>query len=197
VIRKDGDPACGPTGDPPAAGWIDAVLAFWFGECDEQDWFGKDGAFDEAVRERFMATYRQLQSQPDLVARSPREALAAVVVLDQFPRNMFRSDPRAYATDLQALGIAKAAIASGFDSSLEIAERLFLYLPLEHSEDLGDQAMACRLTAATGDVRWTRYAQAHMAIIERFGRFPHRNAVLGRRSTPEELAFLQTPGSAF
>ncbi|MFL6593273.1 MAG: DUF924 family protein [Luteimonas sp.] len=197
MIHKDEVPACEPTRDQPGAGWIDAVLDFWFGDCDEPDWFGKDAAFDAVIRGRFMPLYRQLQSQCDLVPQSPREALAAVVVLDQFPRNMFRNEPRAYATDIQALRIARAAIASGFDQDLPNRERLFLYLPLEHSEDLHDQEVACRLTAATGDVRWTRYAQAHQAIIERFGRFPHRNAVLGRTSTPEELAFLETPGSAF
>jgi len=193
----DGEPADRAACDESGAAWVDAVLGFWFVECDEQDWFGKDAAFDEAIRVRFMPLYRRLQSQADDIAQSPRQALAAVVVLDQFPRNMFRNDPRAYATDALALGIAKAAIASGLDKVLSKRERLFLYLPLEHSENVDDQIVACDLTAATGDVRWTRYALAHKAIIERFGRFPHRNAVLGRPSTPEELAFLETPGSAF
>jgi len=196
-VIGNGDSAGEASRNESGAAWVDAVLRFWFVECDEQDWFGKDAAFDEAIRVRFMPLHRQLQSQPDLVAHSPRQALAAVVVLDQFPRNMFRNDPRAYATDIQALRIARAAIASGFDKTLANSQRLFLYLPFEHSENLNDQATGCELTAATGDPRWTRYARAHKAIIERFGRFPHRNAVLGRPSTPEELAFLETPGSGF
>jgi len=191
------DPAPGVARNESEAAWIDAVLRFWFIECDEQDWFGKDAAFDAAIRERFMPLYRRLQTQSTVIARSPREALASVVVLDQFPRNMFRNDPRAFATDVQALRIARAAIASGFDKALPNPHRLFLYLPLEHSEDVQDQAMGCELVAASGDARWARYAQAHKAIVDRFGRFPHRNAVLGRPSTPEELAFLETPGSAF
>lgn len=193
----NGDPAPGAASNASGAAWIDRVLRFWFDECVEQDWFGKDAAFDAGIRERFMPLYRRLQTQSIVIVRSPREALASVVVLDQFPRNMFRGDPRAYATDAQALRIAKAAIASDFDKALPNPERLFLYLPLEHSENVRDQALACALVAAGGDARWARYAQAHKAIIERFGRFPHRNAVLGRPSTPEELAFLETPGSGF
>ena len=120
-----------------------------------------------------------------------------MLVLDQFPRNMFRDTPQAFATDALARAVAQGAIAQGLDDGLEPEQRVFLYLPLEHSEDKDDQALAVALISGLGDAEFTRYAQAHKAVIDRFGRFPHRNAVLGRPSTPEEQAFLAEPGSAF
>ena len=125
------------------------------------------------------------------------KALAAVIVCDQFPRNMFRGTPRAFATDSKALTIANAAIAKGYDAALTQSQRQFLYLPFEHAEDAASQARAVELFAPLGDAELTKYAEAHKAIIDRFGRFPHRNAVLGRVSTPEEVAFLKEPGSSF
>jgi uncharacterized protein (DUF924 family) len=127
----------------------------------------------------------------------PRVALATVIVLDQFPRNMFRGQPRVYATDAQALAVAKAAIAGGLDRALPKDGRLFLYMPLQHSEDAADQRLSVELVSALGDESLTRFALAHQRIIERFGRFPHRNAILGRSSTPEELASLDEPMGRF
>ena len=196
-MTRDGNLVPEPARPDTRSEWVDVVLGFWFDDSAERDWFGKDPPFDASIRDRFLPLYLRLQSQVDAVVDSPRAALAAVIVLDQFPRNMFRNDPRAYATDPLALRIARTAIAAGFDDALPKRERLFLYLPLEHSENLDDQALACDLTAATGDDRWTRYALAHKSIIERFGRFPHRNAVLGRASTAEELALLQEPIGRF
>ena len=117
---------------------------------------------------------------------TPRVALAAVIVLDQFPRNMFRDSARAFAGDPMARHIAREAVDRGFDAGLKDEQRLFLYLPFEHSEDREDQALSCELIGSIGNDYWTKYAQAHKEIIDRFGRFPHRNAVLGRTSTRAE-----------
>jgi uncharacterized protein (DUF924 family) len=123
--------------------------------------------------------------------------LATVIVLDQFSRNLHRDDARAFAADPQARTLARRALELGVDRGLAPAERLFLYLPFEHSEDLADQQLAVQLVTGLGDAGWTRYAEAHRDIIARFGRFPHRNAVLGRATTPEEEAFLREPMSRF
>jgi uncharacterized protein (DUF924 family) len=129
---------------------------------------------------------------------SPEQALATVIVLDQFPRNMFRGSPRAFAADPLALGVAREAVARGIDTRVgPIERRVFFYLPFEHSEDLADQNRSVELMRTLGDPEFDKYADAHRVIIERFGRFPHRNAVLGRISTPEEIAFLNGPNSSF
>jgi uncharacterized protein (DUF924 family) len=125
------------------------------------------------------------------------ELQAAVIVLDQFSRNLFRNSARAFAADPLARKLAARAIEQGVDAALPPEQRIFLYLPFEHSEDRADQARAVALTNALGNENWTRYALAHQALIERFGRFPHRNAVLGRESTPEELEVLKQPFGAF
>lgn len=184
----------------PAAGepaWVDAVLHFWFDELSDTHWFRKDPGLDATIRERFLDLHERVLVRDGADAITPRAALATVIVLDQFPRNMFRDDPRAYAADALARRIAKAAIASAFDDELSLPQRLFLYLPLEHSEAIDDQRLAVRLIEALGDAEWTRYALAHQAAIERFGRFPHRNAILGRVSTPAEIAFLEEPMGSF
>ena len=124
-------------------------------------------------------------------------ALAAVIVLDQMSRNMFRDTPRAFATDPLALRVAEAAIARGFDAGLTKDQRMFLYLPFQHSEDRQSQARGRALMASLGDAEQSKWAEAHRAIVDRFGRFPHRNAILGRASTPEETEFLKQPGSSF
>jgi uncharacterized protein (DUF924 family) len=129
--------------------------------------------------------------------RDARTALAAIVVFDQMPRNMFRGTARAFATDPQALDIADAAVASGFDRGLTKDERLFCYLPFEHAEDSALQARCIALMSGLGDPDLIKWAEMHKAIIDRFGRFPHRNAALARPSTPEEIEFLKEPGSSF
>ena len=179
------------------------VLAFWFrGPGSDPRWFGKDPSFDAAIREHFLALHEEAASRELASWReTPRECLALILLLDQFPRNMFRGMARAFATDPLALEAAKHAVARGYDAGMRPVERLFFYLPFEHAESLREQARACELIAPlaafeeTGDVY--RYALAHRDVIARFGRFPHRNAILGRASTPAEIAFLQEPGSSF
>jgi len=183
------------------------VLHFWFGPPGERGkpqkrWFFKDQAFDREIRERFLPTYEQAAAgKLAHLKGKASDCLALIVMLDQFPRNMFRGTPRAFATDPLALETARHAVAQGFDRAMLPVERMFFYLPFEHSEALADQLEACELNAAldaypeTKDVY--RYALAHRDIIQRFGRFPHRNAILGRASTPEELEFLKGPGSSF
>jgi uncharacterized protein (DUF924 family) len=127
----------------------------------------------------------------------PHQVLAAVIVLDQFSRNIFRGTPRAFATDPIARRLARQAIGRGLDIEMTNAERLFVYLPFEHSEDRQDQALSVHLFGQLGNENWTRYALAHQSIIDRFGRFPHRNAILGRTSTPDELAILDDPMGTF
>ena len=182
------------TTEPP---WVGDVLRFWFDELSPTQWFTKDADLDGQIRERFLGLYERLLAGTEAHPASARGALAAVIVLDQFPRNIFRGDPRAFATDPIARRIAKTAIASNFDAALSTAQRLFLYLPLEHSEDLDDQMLAVRLIESLGDAEWTKYAIAHKDIIERFGRFPHRNAILGRPSTPAEVELLNDPMGSF
>jgi uncharacterized protein (DUF924 family) len=191
-----------------ATGWTD-VLDFWFGAphasgfCrPRREWFVKSDAFDAAVRARLVATHEAaLRGELDAWAERPLGALALVVTLDQVPRNAFRATPRAFAADATALAVARHAVARGFDAALLPAQRLFLYLPFEHAEHLDAQREALRLfeglaVDAEGFNTLT-YAMRHYAVIERFGRFPHRNAILGRPSTPEESAFLAQPGSSF
>lgn len=180
-----------------ADAWCDEVLHFWFDELSVGQWWRKDDALDARIRKRFLAVYEELASRPAAFAAEPRGALATVIVLDQFPRNMFRGDPRAYATDALARAVAKMAIAAGQDRALPSDQRLFLYMPLQHSEDAGDQRLGVELVSALGDEEWTHYALAHQRIIERFGRFPHRNAILGRASSAEETASLSEPMGGF
>ena len=183
---------------PPEPAWVDDVLSFWFGELDRDAWFRKSEATDALIRERLGRTHEQVAALPvDAAMSSARRALATVVVLDQFSRNLFRGTPRAFTSDAKAREVARSAIARGFDQGFDIHGRSFLYMPFEHSEDLADQELAVSLLRALGDAEYTRYAIAHRDIIARFGRFPHRNAVLGRASTPEEAEFLRHPGSSF
>jgi uncharacterized protein (DUF924 family) len=157
-----------------------------------------DPAFDAAIRERFLPLHEALVSRRDNeLVPDARTALAAVIVLDQMSRNMFRGTARAFAADPQALRLAQAAVARGFDTGLPKDRRQFLYLPFEHCEDQKTQARCVELTASLGDPELAKWAEAHKAVIDRFGRFPHRNAVLERPSTPEEAEFLKQPGSSF
>ncbi len=180
------------------------VLGFWFdGECERDEWFTKDAAFDASIRERFGATIdAALAGELDGWNATPEGALARIVVLDQFTRNVFRDSPRAYAGDAQALTAARALVAGGDQLRLAPVQRQFVYLPLEHSENMADQREAVRLFEQLGRdapalAGLTEWAVKHLVIVERFGRFPHRNACFGRASTAEEIEFLKQPGSGF
>jgi uncharacterized protein (DUF924 family) len=177
-------------------GWITDVLHFWFKELKPEKWFAKDEAVDATIRKRFGALHASLTEKvPASITATPLGALAVVIVLDQFSRNLFRNSVRAFACDATALAIAQEAVGAGFDAQLERNQRTFLYLPFEHSEDREVQRRSIELFAALGDADALDYARRHYDIIERFGRFPHRNRILGRESTPEELEFLKThPG---
>jgi uncharacterized protein (DUF924 family) len=180
------------------AGTIEAILRFWFETLTPEDWYRKDPAIDAEIAARFGATYAALNEYvPPASIAEPRGMLAAILVLDQFPRNMFRDDRRAFATDEAALALAKRAIAEGLDSRLPPEQRAFIYLPFQHSEAAADQDHSIALFTALGNPLNLDFARRHEAIVARFGRFPHRNKLLGRTSTAEELAFLQEPGSSF
>ena len=181
----------------PDPAWVGSVLSFWLNELGESDWFAKSDSLDEQIRVRFLTLHEQVVNSEGSGLTTSRPLLAAVIVLDQFSRNLFRGMPRAFAADALARRLARQAIDQGFDAAMTSDERLFLYMPFEHSEDRADQVLAVDLMRALGRDDWTRFAEAHKAIIDRFGRFPHRNAALGRPSTPEELAFLEEPDSSF
>ncbi|MGD9951689.1 MAG: DUF924 family protein [Burkholderiales bacterium] len=174
----------------------DEVLRFWFDE-HAADWFVKNRAFDTAIRERFLALHEEAAAgRLAHWADAPRSALALVIALDQFPRNLFRGEARAFACDPLAREVARRMLERGWDKSMKQSEQLFVYLPFEHSESLEDQDLCVELMKDF-DERQRWYAERHREIIRRFGRFPHRNAALGRQSTPAELEFLKEPGSAF
>lgn len=174
----------------------DDVLAFWT-EAGPDKWYKKDDAFDRAIRDNFLATY-QAAAEGGLSAweREADSALALVILLDQFPRNMFRGSARAFAADPLARDVADSAIAHGFDRAVDKDLRAFFYLPFMHSEEIEDQDYCVELCRALGDADNLKYAEIHAEIIRRFGRFPHRNPVLGRETTPEEQAFLEGGGFA-
>jgi uncharacterized protein (DUF924 family) len=185
------------------------VLDFWFGApgsseyCRPREaWFRKSDAFDAAIRARFLELHLHAAAgRLHAWQAAPDSLLALILALDQFPRNLFRGSSRAFATDAQALAAAQSAVARGFDRQLCPVQRWFVYLPFEHAESLEMQRTCIDLFASLGgdpdSAGAIDYARRHFEIIERFGRFPHRNAVLGRASTPEEAAFLQQPGSGF
>jgi len=196
--------------DPQAA----AVLAFWFGEPGSSEcemyrelWFRKSEAVDREIAERFSPLIeRALRGELADWSQHPEAALAQIVLLDQFTRNVFRDTPRAFAGDARALAAATAMVGQRFDEALPALHRSFVYMPFEHAEGLGAQDEAVRLFSrliastptASPELRsMLEYAEKHRAVIQRFGRFPHRNAILGRHSTPDEIAFLQQPGSRF
>jgi uncharacterized protein (DUF924 family) len=172
------------------------MLAFWRAAGPAR-WFKKDPAFDAEITRRFLATYEAAAAGGLAAWEADAEsALALVIVLDQFPRNMFRGSPRAYAADALARAVADRAIAHGFDRQVAMPERNFFYLPFSHSEDLADQERCVALCRAAGDAEALKWAEIHADIIRRFGRFPHRNAVLGRTTTPAEQEFLDSGGFA-
>jgi uncharacterized protein (DUF924 family) len=168
--------------------WVREVLDFWFGLGPEQWWSGAE-AVDTICRDRFLdlhALKRQLP--PECFLDDARTALAAVTLFDQLPRNMFRGHADQFMTDPLALAVAKGAVAKGLDEQLSKPERGFLYMPFQHSEDRGDQRQSLLLFTALGDLEQLSYARLHHDIIERFARFPHRNAILGRAPRPAEVA---------
>jgi uncharacterized protein (DUF924 family) len=185
------------------------ILNFWFGHRDEssygkprQFWFASDREFDIAVRSHFQTDYELAASgKLDEWKNSPQSCLALIILLDQIPRNMFRGEPKAFATDSQALSAAKHAVNRGFDGELLPVQRWFIYLPFEHSENLADQHQSVELWHGLSEypdcADAINYAIQHLKIIERFGRFPHRNKILGRETTPEEAEFLKQPNSSF
>jgi uncharacterized protein (DUF924 family) len=177
--------------------WVGEVIRFWFGELTEDHWFTSNDDLDAKIRERFLALHEQLVANDGAGVAAPRPLLAAVIVLDQFSRHLFRGTPRAFAADFIARRLARTAIEQGFDIAMKKQERLFLYLPFEHSEDREDQALSLQLFERLGDEEWTRYAMAHKVIIDQFGRFPHRNAALNRPSTADEIALLKEPMGSF
>jgi uncharacterized protein (DUF924 family) len=172
------------------------VLDFWFGAGPEK-WFSRDDAFDAAIREQFLPAYEAAAAGrlADWEA-TPEGALALIIVLDQFPRNIFRGSRQAFAADAPALAVANRAVARGFDQKLDVPKRNFFYLPFMHSENLADQERCVELSRQYADENTLNYAELHADIIRRFGRFPHRNALLGRNTTPAEQAFLDGGGFA-
>ncbi len=172
------------------------VLRFWFEE-HPKDWFVKNPDFDAEIRARF-STLHGAAAAGQLAhwADEARSCLALVVVLDQFPRNIYRGHARAFASDELARSVARVILERGWDKQMTQSEQLFAYLPFEHSESLEDQNLSCELMKDF-DAEQLRYAIRHREIIERFGRFPHRNDILGRKSTPAEIEFLKQPGSGF
>jgi uncharacterized protein (DUF924 family) len=167
--------------------WQDEVLAFWFALTNEQ-WWNPDPALDAGIRDRFLALWEEeRENLPEAFLGSPRDAVAAVVLFDQFPRNMFRGHADQFSTDPLALAVAKGAIALGLDDAMSPAERAFLYMPFQHSEDISEQERSLALFTALGDEHQLEYAKKHHNIIDRFGRFPHRNAILGRAPRPAEV----------
>jgi uncharacterized protein (DUF924 family) len=172
----------------------DDVLAFWRA-AGEQKWFDKDDAFDTEITQRFLPTY-EAAARGELSdwGATPEGTLALLIVLDQFPRNMFRHNARAFAADATARAVADRALERGFDQQVPQNQRLFFYLPFEHSETMADQERCCALFRALGNADQLHWAELHADIIRRFGRFPHRNAVLGRTTTPDEKAYLENGG---
>lgn len=171
--------------------WVEDVLSFWFGELSEDDWFTRKDATDAAIKARFEPLYREIRAGiPAAAYEEPRAALAATIVLDQFPRNMFRGAAEAFATDDLAADISRRALAGKLDEKLTEAEKQFLYMPFMHSEILADQERSVTLFREQDAGKNVKYAVEHRDIVAKFGRFPHRNKVLGRESTPAERIFL-------
>lgn len=199
---------------------VDSVLEFWFGpsggdgdaaaiaEAQTAMWWSKDARIDRDISARFAAAVdAAVDGRLDAWAATPRGQLARIICADQFPRNIHRDSPAAFACDAFALRWAKACVDNGDDMRLAPIQRVFAYLPFEHSEKLADQAQSLALYQALADAApaaehqlfavYLDFARRHHAVIEKFGRFPHRNAILGRPSSAEELAFLEQPGAAF
>jgi uncharacterized protein (DUF924 family) len=168
--------------------WVSDVLKFWFG-LDAKQWWKSDAALDHRIKQRFLKVWAEKRQLPvEAFLDDPLTALAAVILFDQLPRNIFRGHADQFATDHLALAIAKGAVDKGFDDQLEPQERGFLYMPFQHSENLDDQNRSLLLFTRLGDDYQLGYAKKHHDVIERFGRFPHRNAMLGRAPRADEIA---------
>jgi uncharacterized protein (DUF924 family) len=174
----------------------DDILNFWF-EAGPDKWFDKDADFDREITDRFASSHEAAERGAlDQWQENAKGAMALVILLDQFPRNMYRDTPRAFATDAKALAVAKRAIARGFDQGFELQQRRFLYMPFMHAEDAAMQQRCIDLCEAAGDENGLKHARIHAEIVNRFGRFPHRNRILGRETSPEEQRFLDEGGFA-
>lgn len=178
--------------DAVTADWAAALLDFWFNQVGEAGWWSHDPALDRQCASAFEALWREKQSLPaEAFLDRADDALAAVLLFDQMPRNMFRDTAQAFATDPLAREVARGAIAHGYDIQIGGAGRLFFYMPFQHSEAMEDQEMSLSLFEGAGDERSINFAREHHAIVARFGRFPHRNDVLGRETLPEEAETAQ------
>jgi uncharacterized protein (DUF924 family) len=193
-MNRVGTPLSDSAAEPA---WVGEVLRYWFEELTETLWFNASRAVDDQIHERFLELHDELAAGRILAVTTPRGLLSAVIVLDQFSRNLFRGTPRAYAADPLARRLASTAINQGYDRDMTIPQKQFFYLPFQHSEDPQDQVRSLALFEKLGNESWTRYALAHKSIIDRFGRFPHRNEILGRQSSAEELAALEEPMGSF
>ena len=174
------------------------VLKFWFEEISPKDWWVKNTDLDQKITERFSLTHLQA-SLGELFSwrKSPEGRLAEILVLDQFSRNMFRDDPRSFAYDSMALVLAQECVALKLDQKLEVTKRKFIYMPYMHSESLVIHDQAIELFAQEGLEENLKFEHAHLDILHKFGRYPHRNKILGRKSTKEEIEFLKGPNSSF
>lgn len=171
----------------------DTVLDFWFTECTPKDWFTKSDELDAKIRERFSNMHEAItKGYTEEWRATPEGRLAEIIVLDQFSRNMFRGTPKAFESDQLALTLAEEAVALGDDMKLEPSQRRFLYMPYMHSESREVHERGLKLFEALGEAETLKYEKKHKEIIDRFGRYPHRNEILGRTFTPDELTFMQT-----
>ncbi|WP_144243899.1 DUF924 family protein [Sphingopyxis sp. MWB1] len=183
-----------PNSDPaaPPVDWPAQLLRFWFQDHGREHWYGGGAAFDDAVRDLAGDWHAALRSQPaEAFLTDSDRALAAIILFDQVPRNIFRGHADAFATDSLARAIARGLVAKGWDEGWDDKRRMFAYIPFEHSEDIADQRESLRLMSQLSDPEALDYAQKHFDIIDRFGRFPHRNAALGRTSRPDEAAAIE------
>lgn len=176
----------------------DEVINFWFSERVKPLWFKKSAELDREIEQRFFDTYQLAKTDVlDDWRENPHGALALIIVLDQFPRNMFRNTSQAFATDDKAVELTKYAVEHNYQENLSTEQQAFLYMPMMHSEDKADQTKCVELFTQLGKENNLKFAIKHQKIIDRFGRFPHRNEMLGRESTPAEREFLKQPGSSF
>ena len=174
------------------------VVEFWCETLNPEDWWKSTPDLDARIRDRFAATHLALsRGVSDAWRATPEARLGALIVLDQFPRNMYRASPMAFATDWIALREARLALEAGADSAIDKGRRHFFYMPFEHSEELADQDRSVELFEALGDANFLDYAERHRDVIRQYGRFPHRNGFVGRVSTPAEETYLATPGAGF
>jgi uncharacterized protein (DUF924 family) len=176
-----------PATEPP---WVGSVLDFWFQDLGPKFWFATEDEVDARIREKFLERHAEVLRSFVAEEAGARELLAAIIVLDQFSRNLFRGTGRAFAADAMARSLAKRMVSQGLDVAMAREHRYFIYLPFEHSEDREDQSLAVSLIGQLGNDDWSKYALEHQSIINKFGRFPHRNSALGRKSRPEEMDFI-------